>query len=348
MIDAMFSRKNASSSSVSQVIPWHVGDFENSNLHINVHTCPRLAWMRHIRQTSDRTYQRRLNRAKEYHLLEQLSQYINTSASPLLLFDCFITSLCQNFSMDIPRNLVHDLLQLVQDRATLEALYRTSEFAKAASAGLVRDIIARLQLKSGRPRLALISAHDGTISMFLGAFGGPEWLDHWPAYASHVVLELYESGGDRKGKQHHWIRVLYQGKPLTLPGQASTLCRLEDFLKAAAFAFEPERCKVSVAEQQILDTFENTIRENSDDDDDDDAWWWISSVFFLLLGMVLGIAGPRGWTALRKLNLDHHKHKSRSLLSQTVEEEEEEEVLEKKSALEDVDLEEEEEMDVPL
>ncbi len=342
MIDAMFSGMNINAST-GKVIPWHVGDFENSHLYVNVRTCPRLAWMRHIRKTSDRTYQRRMNPFKQHHLLEQLGQYINTSASPLLLFDCFITSLCQNLttSPDIPRALVQDLLQLVQHQVTLEALYRNGEFAKAATSGLVRDMISRLgHSSSDRPRLALISAHDDTISMFLGAFGGPEWLDHWPAYASHVVLELYEA----KDAQY-WIRVLYQGEPLTLPGQSSALCRLDDFLEAAAFAFELERCEVSFAEQQILDghNFE-TIRE-------DDGWWWISSMLCLVLGMVLGVAGPRGWTRLRRLDLDHlhRKHHSRSLLSQTVEQEEEEEMHEKKSALEDVDLEEEEEgMVVPL
>ena len=76
----------------------------------------------------------------------------------------------------------------------------------------------------------------------LAAFGGSSWLKDWPPYAAYLAFELYQrnelntdehtenqdrakhtistSNTEKKNHQNlsFFVRVVYQGTPLTLPG----------------------------------------------------------------------------------------------------------------------------------
>jgi len=107
----------------------------------------------------------------------------------------------------------------------------------------VHELLAGLATATdaATPAFRLYSGHDTVVAPLAAALG---FFDcRWPALASHVVFELYQShanGGDRL------LRVLYNGRPVAvplcaddnmpraaLPREEAGLCRFDDF--AAAF-----------------------------------------------------------------------------------------------------------------
>jgi len=48
----------------------------------------------------------------------------------------------------------------------------------------------------------------------LAALGGTKWLTEWVPYASHMIFELYQN----RHTKENFVRVLYQGQPLSFEG----------------------------------------------------------------------------------------------------------------------------------
>ncbi len=59
--------------------------------------------------------------------------------------------------------------------------------------------------------------------MMLSVLGVFEDIATWPAFASHIVWELYEDQGS------FFVLTMFQGEELTLPGCSNVLCPFEEF-----------------------------------------------------------------------------------------------------------------------
>ncbi len=60
--------------------------------------------------------------------------------------------------------------------------------------------------------------HDTTLMALLAAIGGATWLTHVVPYTSHLIFEVYQDDTSSDLNKQLYARVLYQGRPLRLPG----------------------------------------------------------------------------------------------------------------------------------
>lgn len=70
------------------------------------------------------------------------------------------------------------------------------------------------------PKLRLYSAHDTTVLPILQMLRHD--TDDWPPYVANIVLELWQRQSKgwllSSGNVESFVRVLYNGQPLRLPG----------------------------------------------------------------------------------------------------------------------------------
>ncbi|KAI9144994.1 histidine phosphatase superfamily [Paraphysoderma sedebokerense] len=96
-------------------------------------------------------------------------------------------------------------------------------------------------------KLAYYSAHDTTVSLFLGALQVPKPYLIWPPYAATVSVELWERN------QAMWIRVLYMGEYINLPwceDKMSAMLNAEEI----RWALENKVCAANI----LIDWVEST------------------------------------------------------------------------------------------
>lgn len=89
---------------------------------------------------------------------------------------------------------------------------------------LARTLLQNLQARAegdSALRFALFLAHDTTVLPLLCAWD--VWDGAWPSYAALLAIELYEAEGGRR----HYVRLVYAGQELVLPGCTEALCPLE-------------------------------------------------------------------------------------------------------------------------
>ena len=78
-------------------------------------------------------------------------------------------------------------------------------------------------------KLGIYGAHDSTLVPLLVALGGFDYK--WPPFLADVTFELY-SNEEAKHSKDYFVKVLYNQKPLKIPGCPSEMCRFDDFWKA--------------------------------------------------------------------------------------------------------------------
>jgi acid phosphatase len=85
---------------------------------------------------------------------------------------------------------------------------------------LLRDAADRAAAASPGPRFRLFSGHDSTIAPLMGAFR--DWDYVWPPLASSIQMELYFASGTIDP----YVQVIFNGRPLSVPGCGGTMCPL--------------------------------------------------------------------------------------------------------------------------
>eukprot|EP01027_Heterolobosea_sp_BB2_P017065 GEZU01024206.1.p1 GENE.GEZU01024206.1~~GEZU01024206.1.p1 ORF type:complete len:135 (-),score=22.92 GEZU01024206.1:8-412(-) len=74
----------------------------------------------------------------------------------------------------------------------------------------------------GTVKFALYLGHDTTVGPFLSALQIP--YSEWPAYNSNIMTELYEDNNNKSEDAatsagvRHFVRILYNGQPVQIPG----------------------------------------------------------------------------------------------------------------------------------
>jgi len=95
---------------------------------------------------------------------------------------------------------------------------------------LVNDMMNVFQggvTNSTKLKMAIYSGHDTTLMPLLSAF--QIWDGIWVPYASVASFELWQSSAANR----FYVRVIYNGKVMQVPGCDNTLCDYETFAAVA-------------------------------------------------------------------------------------------------------------------
>jgi len=166
-------------------------------------------------------------------LLEFLENLWNTTDVPwwVGLWDNFEAR--QAHGIPLPNGISQDTVDAVIDVAAwqLAALYNGTLPARLGMGQFIGELVGRFQdiIKGDyNPKWVLYSAHDISIALFLSGFNlFPGTV--WPQYASHVVMELWQSTTNTT----FYIRFIYNENELTIPGCPAALCPFDTWLKIA-------------------------------------------------------------------------------------------------------------------
>ncbi|KUF95362.1 Chaperone protein ClpB1 [Phytophthora nicotianae] len=177
----------------------------------------------------------------------------------------------------------------VEVRQGIFLTYNDSWYAKLAMQPLAHDMLTRLDgVLNDDPdtyKLSVTMAHDSTIMPFLAASVKENWDRLWTPYAGMLVMEVYKT---KSGS--HAVRMIFHGEPQHIPECHDTLCDIEEFAEAFAFARNPRTqhdCKLPKKKKHKSPS-SNLMTTTADGHAGFQASDYIGS--YLLLGLV-GIAG---------------------------------------------------------
>ncbi|KDO20693.1 hypothetical protein SPRG_13905 [Saprolegnia parasitica CBS 223.65] len=229
--------------SSSDAVPFHTGDIGVSALVPSADLCPAMNVLGGQWQASSE-FHNWVTNASNGALEAQLATYAPGYRNDIL-FDCLMTQRCTNRTL--PNNMTLDFFHAIVNKLETSALlpyyFRDNIYARTASARLVAQLRSRFEaaMAGVGPRFYLSIVHDATLNPLLAALGGPAYLTEWVPYASHVALEVYYENATTD----YYFRLLYQGKPLPVPGCATELCRSSDFFAMTSFATNTSICAVA-------------------------------------------------------------------------------------------------------
>jgi lysophosphatidic acid phosphatase type 6 len=225
------AQQSSISTSASTQVDWLMVDRIKENIFPNFHVCPRLNRAVQDAKRSKR-YKQHVKKVQK-PLLKKLSKLLGKSEKDINvnhLEDCIQTHVCHGHT--VPDKLASPRLQKeIRDSITQHYHIVAQAITKYAGGPFLKELVEELThvTKTNTPvKLALYSGHDtGPILPMLHAlkvFDG-----QWPPYASTIIFEVYQS--KKTGK--HSIRMVYNGKTLTIPGCGNTMCPWDKFLEAA-------------------------------------------------------------------------------------------------------------------
>lgn len=152
---------------------------------------------------------------------------------PENVFDCIQCMSCSN--MTIPGNLTDQLFERIVEHEEWMykniASYPDPVFKGRLNIGElvanIHDTFEDTLAGQSTPKFTLYSAHDTTIMPYLNALG--MWDGKWAPYASVLIHELFQSSLTRK----YYVRMIYNGEPLLIPGCVDYFCEFELFSRNA-------------------------------------------------------------------------------------------------------------------
>ena len=139
--------------------------------------------------------------------------------------------------LDLPPLMTKlDSETIMRGVSTMENMIQDSFFIQQLSVGsFFGDWLSNMELEP-KPKFVLYSNHDSTLRAILSAF--QIFDDRWPAYASHIAMELWEELGTGK----HYVAVQYDGKIRRLKAPCKDyFCYFGDFVKLLN-SFRTELC----------------------------------------------------------------------------------------------------------
>ena len=142
---------------------------------------------------------------------------------------------CHKFELP-PLMTEADAHQIMHGVSSLENMIQESFAVQQLSVGsFFGDWITNLEMEP-RPRFVQYSNHDSTLRAVLSALGIFDAV--WPAYASHLALELWEEISTGK----HYVTLQYDGKIRKLKEPCQDyFCYYGDFVKLLN-SFRTELC----------------------------------------------------------------------------------------------------------
>jgi len=145
------------------------------------------------------------------------------------LFDCWISDICHGFQ--VPNGINETILTQVMKEGewTYGNNYNypsRNEYSKVGIGPFFQDYLNVFKNVRSDPNntlsFVLYSAHDTTIMPFLNALN--IWDGIWPTFAAFIITEYYDGPTPT-------IRIVYNGKALTIPQCGSEFCPYSTFEK---------------------------------------------------------------------------------------------------------------------
>ncbi|CAI5703059.1 unnamed protein product [Peronospora effusa] len=300
LINGLFPIDGTPSFELHRMLSWNVADYSMDYISPNKKICP---LMKHIEQMS--------NESPEFwsHLRDPATVEIERHFSDVVgdfswdsVLECLSTARCSN--LELPDGVDEETFtKTYHEVEVLQGIFLTyndSWYAKVAMQPLAHDMLTRLNgALNGDPdayKLSVTMAHDSTIMPFLAATVKENWDRTWTPYAGMLVLEVYKT---KSGS--HAVRMIFHGEPQLLPDCRDTLCDIDEFFQAFAFAHNPRTendCKLPKTKKGSKNP-SSSLSTMADGQNRFTAANYIGS--YLLLGLV----AVAGLLALRRRNRQH-------------------------------------------
>ncbi|TPX61223.1 hypothetical protein PhCBS80983_g01304 [Powellomyces hirtus] len=201
------------------------------------------------------------NSKRTTYLIEKFKHLGTDPSKPHLiqlhaLYDIF--ACMDGAGVPLPKGIAHEDLDALE-KITTEQWLGIYDDEKAASLGAgmaLRDVKIKLMEAVNNTqtavKMSIFSAHDTTVGPILSALRA--WDRTYPDFGSMINLELFEEAQysapqqqsliskwfSRPPPPQHYVRLLYNGKPVAIPacaapkdhrGDDTTMCTLEAFVK---------------------------------------------------------------------------------------------------------------------
>lgn len=218
---ALFAGMYPEQAKTSSPGDWFVMDHVRENIFPNFHVCPRLN--RAVKEARKHPEFKRHWKKVHLPLKQKLARLLGKEVHIGHMRDCLLTHICHKQA--VPKALLPLLPAIQAEIMTHYDLIakKTRKFAGGPLVGEVTKQLRQAVKGTSKQKFLLFSGHDtGPILPLLHAFRVTDGT--WPPYASSIAIELYE---DSHGK--HVVRMVYNGKALTIPGCGSTLCPWKRF-----------------------------------------------------------------------------------------------------------------------
>jgi hypothetical protein len=168
--------------------------------------------------------------------LEELEQKLNMKFglhNVTKIFDCLNVNKCHDRSISVDQDLILKLANELAPKKYELILNNPDRFQHGKiSCGPLLSAVRREIMKNvdpatftGEPRkFYIILGHDtGPMMPLLVGLG--IWDGQWPAYASRIILEIYEDSNDKT----FYFRIMYNEVEQIIAECSDTLCKWSDF-----------------------------------------------------------------------------------------------------------------------
>jgi len=176
------------------------------------------------------------SRMRRQELLYQLEMISELSGKKLHLqnftdfFDCLNVNHCNNRTIPVNEVVLRKLNEVTPWK--YQVMFSNPspvEYGKYAAGPLLaaarNEILGKITGAKAVKKLYILMGHDtGPMMPLLSAL--QIWDGRWPAYASSIMIELYEN----KIKENSFaVRVVYDGEEMHVPGCSSVMCDWIEF-----------------------------------------------------------------------------------------------------------------------
>ncbi|EFA83971.1 component of the counting factor complex [Heterostelium album PN500] len=220
--------------SMIDVIDIHTMDDYHENMSPNTVLCPALNTL-YNNLTSLPVYQQ---------FIQQNAQLQQTIMSTLgepnfpgwsSFMDYFFALQCHGFPL--PDGITDDLVQQVYEASFFTESYPfgSESYSRLAMSSFLQEVVQNIEnfLSGASPlKYVLFSGHDDSVGPFVNLFG---LYKIWPAYASHVEMEIWQ---DNTGD--YYLQFKYNGESYTLPTCNGVMCPIQTFLDLSYSLMVPD------------------------------------------------------------------------------------------------------------
>ncbi|GAM19746.1 hypothetical protein SAMD00019534_029210 [Acytostelium subglobosum LB1] len=143
--------------------------------------------------------------------------------------DYFFANLCHDFPL--PSGITEDIVWQTYNASYYSDSYpfhTNQEYGRLAMSTFLEEVVINIQnfIKGANPtKYILFSGHDDSVAPFVNLFG---LYNIWPAYASHVEMEIWQDS-----QADYYLQFKYNGVTYVLPTCPGNMCPMDTFLSLA-------------------------------------------------------------------------------------------------------------------
>eukprot|EP01132_Coremiostelium_polycephalum_P000787 gene787-978_t len=204
------------------------------NMYPNPALCPELGLLM-TNATKSPTYINFQNQNQQ--LQTQIMQALGVSVFPgwSSFMDLFFATQCHDFQL--PEGITEAMVTSTYNAAFFDNSYKIAAplTSRLAMSTLLEEVILNIRNfieGTASYKYYIFSGHDDTLGPFVNMFG---LYKIWPAYASHIEIELWQ---DDNGA--NYIQFKYNGESYVLNGCPNEMCPIDQFFELAYSIMVPD------------------------------------------------------------------------------------------------------------